>query len=149
MPLNRAQGTVDMPRRCLLLFVLLTAAVSLASEPALETTTSWDGGEIAYPEGQPQITAKILRLEVGEQVPFHCHPVPTMGYVLRGTVKVDLRDGRSQEFDAGSSLVEVMNTLHRGSAVGGGVEIIVFYAGAVGTPTTIIPEPDDPKGCRE
>ena len=80
-------------------------------------------------------------------MPFHCHPVPTMGYVLQGTVQVDLADGESARFGAGSALVEVMNTPHRGQAVDGPVEIIVFYAGAVGTPNTLKPKEGDTQLC--
>lgn len=35
-----------------------------------------------------------------------------------------------------------MRTVHKGRAVNGTVEIIVFYAGAKGIPTTVLPEND-------
>ena len=65
-----------------------------------------------------------------------------MGYILRGTLEVETISGKTQRFDAGSSVVEVMKTSHRGRAVNGPVEVIVFYAGAVGIPTTVFPNGD-------
>jgi hypothetical protein len=51
--------------------------------------------------------------------------------------------GDTQRFEEGSSVVEVMNTVHRCQAVGGPVDIVVFYAGAEGIPTTVLPGTDD------
>jgi len=109
----------------------------------LETQTSWDGGDLAYPTGKAQVTSVILHIEPGDEPPFHCHPVPTMGYVLRGTVEVETELGDTQRIGEGSAVVEVMNTMHRGRAVSGPVDIIVFYAGAEGVPTTVLPGSDD------
>jgi len=110
----------------------------------LQTTTSWDGGALAYPAGEAEVTSVILRIEEGQEPPFHCHPVPTMGYVLSGAVEVETREGKKAVFEAGQSVVEVMKTVHRGRALGGPVEIVVFYAGAVALPNTVLPE-DDPE----
>ncbi len=77
--------------------------------------------------------------------PFHCHPVPTMGYVLKGVAEVQTSSGKTITLKEGDSVVEVMRTVHRGRAIQGPVEILVFYAGAVGVPTTVMPG-DDPDG---
>ena len=121
----------------MLLVVLASLALSAQSaEQLIRTSSSWDGGEIAYPEGEAEITAIRLIAKGGEWAPFHCHPVPTMGYVLNGTVKVQLMNGQEATFKQGESVVEVMRTLHRGQGVGGDAELVVFYAGAEGLPTT-------------
>ncbi len=121
----------------------------LQAEPLLQATTSWDGGAIAYPDGQAEITSIILRIEQGAEPPFHCHPVPTMGYALKGAVEVETQDGNKMVVQAGEPLVEVMRTVHRGVAVGGPAEIVVFYAGAEGVPVTVLPEDDpDNKYCK-
>ena len=127
--------------------VLLTGLLAshAMAEPLLQSGTSWDGGAIAYPDGKPQVTAKILRLEEGKAAPFHCHPVPTMGYVISGTAEVETSAGKKIVIDPGQPLVEVMRTVHRGVALDGPVEIMVFYAGAEGIPTTVLPA-DDPEG---
>lgn len=130
----------------LALSLALSAGLSQAGvEPMLETSTSWDGGKLVYPSGDARVTAVILRIEEGETPPFHCHPVPTMGYVLKGAVEVETKSGKKAIFKAGESVVEVLGTVHRGVAVQAPVEIVVFYAGAEGVPNTVLPE-DDPDG---
>ena len=131
------------PATCLLL------SATLAAEPLLRSSESWAGGAIAYPDGDADITSIIIRLEEGAEPPFPCHPVPTMGYVLKGAAEIETADGRTKRITAGEPMVEVMQTVHRGRAVGGPAEIVVFYAGAVGVPVTVRPE-DDPEGryCR-
>jgi quercetin dioxygenase-like cupin family protein len=124
------------------LFGLATGTV-YGADILLETQTSWDGGDLTYPMGKAQVTSVILHIEPGDEPPFHCHPVPTMGYVLRGTLEVETERGDTRRIGEGSAMVEVMNTLHRGRAVGGPVDIIVFYAGAEGVPTTVLPGSDD------
>ncbi|QFU76038.1 cupin domain-containing protein [Halioglobus maricola] len=129
----------------LLLTALCLVSPLATAEPILKATTSWDEGAIAYPQGQAEITSIILRIEEGQEPPFHCHPVPTMGYMLKGKIRVDTKEGKSVELSAGDPLVEVMNTVHRGVALEGPAEIVVFYAGAEGVPVTVKPE-DDPNG---
>ena len=106
-----------------LVICILFVQAAAAKELLLETRTSWDGGALAYPQGPVQISSFILRLEEGDQPRFHCHPVPTMGYVLKGRIKVETRDGNTATFQAGQSVVEVMRTMHRGTAVDAPVEI--------------------------
>ena len=125
-----------MSRSIYVLLLALACLPVLAAEPLLKTSTSWDGGELAYPEGQAEITAIKLTAKDGQWAPFHCHPMPTLGYILSGTVKVQLMNGQEATFKQGESVVEVMRTLHRGQGVGGDAELVVFYAGAEGLPTT-------------
>lgn len=126
--------------------LLLTLLPSLAAaEDLLKSQTSWDGGNIEYPLGQPEISSFILRLEEGGAPKFHCHPVPTFGYVLLGEVEIETKEGKKTILRQGESAIEVMRTVHRGRAIGGPAEIVVFYAGAVGLPNTVFPT-EDPKG---
>lgn len=125
------------------LLTMLSSA-SLAA-PLLSTTESWDAGSISYPDGQAEVTSIVLNLEEGKAAPFHCHPVPTMGYVLQGTVQVETKAGKTTTIAKGDALVEVMRTVHRGIAVDGPAAIVVFYAGAEGIPNTVLPS-DDPEG---
>ena len=69
-----------------------------------------------------------------------------MGYLVNGTLDVETMDGQSVTLQKGQSMLEVMKTIHRGRAVDGPVEIIVFYAGAVGVPNTVVPESDNDYG---
>ena len=120
-----------------LLSGLLGIQLATAAE-LLKTQTSWDGGSFDYPDGQPEITSFILSLEEGQQTPWHCHPVPTMGHVLEGGIEVETRSGRKTVLRQGDSVAEVMGTLHRGRGLAGGVKIVVFYAGASGLPNTVL-----------
>lgn len=131
-------------KNVLLLSLMLLASFAFAGPvPLMQTTTSWDGGTLSYPEGEVELTSVILRIDEGDEPPFHCHPVPTMGYVLNGVVEVETRNGDKVVLRKGSSVVEVMRTVHRGIALEAPAEIVVFYAGATGVPTTVLPE-DDP-----
>jgi len=112
------------------------------AEELLKSQTSWDGGAINYPKGQIEITSEILRIEENQVTQFHCHPVPTLGYVLQGKVEVEIKDGKKIVLTEGESAVEVMRTIHRGRAIDGPVEIVVFYAGSTTLPTTVLPEND-------
>lgn len=119
--------------------------VLAAPEPLMTTGSTWAGGDIVYPAGDPEVSAVILRIAEGEEPPWHCHPVPTMGYVLRGELEVQTQDGKTAVFREGDAVVEVLRTVHRGRALQAPVEVVVFYAGASGVPTTVLPG-EDPGG---
>ena len=128
-----------MPRAKVTVTIFLIFFLSnVNAENLLKSTTSWDGGDIFYPEGNAEITSFILKLEEGEEVPYHCHPVPTMGYILKGNVQVETANGDKTILKEGQSAVEVMKTVHRGLAMDGPAEIIVFYAGAEDVPNTVL-----------
>ena len=124
----------------LFLFVLLPNWV--VAEEQLKTHTSWDGGAIKYPQGLAEITSVKLRIEENQMTKFHCHPVPTLGYILQGDLAVETKNGNKIILKEGESIVEVMRTIHRGRAVNGPVEVIVFYAGSTSMPNTVDPEND-------
>ena len=123
-----------------LLFIVLSNWA--VAEERLKTQTSWDGGVIYYPQGQAEITSVKLRIEENQVTKFHCHPVPTLGYILKGDLVIETKNGNKVTLKEGESLVEVMRTIHRGRAINGPVEIIVFYTGATTMPNTVLPEND-------
>lgn len=131
-----------MKRALTLIFISLVLPLTSAAEPLLKTTTTWEGEPIHYPTGNAEVTSVKLRIEPGQDTAFHCHPVPTLGYILQGSVEVETTSGKSAVFAAGEPLVEVLNTLHRGKAMDGPAEILVFYAGAEGMPTTVLASDD-------
>ncbi len=118
----------------------LQARAHAAPELLLKDDRSWDGGEIAYPEGKPEISSVRLTLKEGKVAPYHCHPVPTLGYIKKGKVRLETQGGKTVEYGEDASVVEVMKTVHRGVALDGDAEIIVFYAGAKDIPTTVFPK---------
>jgi quercetin dioxygenase-like cupin family protein len=106
--------------------------------PLIKTTHSWDGKQIVYPVGQPEITGLIVEIAPGKATGWHLHPLPSLAYILEGTLDVMLKDGQIKHLGAGDPLVEVVNTAHNGRNVGTTpVKILVFYAGVVGRKLTI------------
>ena len=92
-----------------------------------------------YPQGQPEI--KILRIKIpaGVTLPWHYHPVINAAVILDGTLELHLQNGTKKIYERGDALIEVVNTLHSGKAMGDkDVHLIVFYAGEKGQQTTIL-----------
>ena len=129
-------------REIFVVFFLNTFMTSVYADILLETSSTWEGGEIVYPKGEPKITSVVLRIGEGEVTQFHCHPVPTLGYILQGSLEVETKSGKKVRFNKGESVVEVMRTVHRGHAINGPVEVVVFYVGEQSTPNTVLPEND-------
>ena len=150
MSRKRYEGGLFRLRTFIFASAILISAVpghaQTTNEELLKSGESWNGGAVAYPKGDPLVSSYRITLEKGQQTPFHCHPVPTMGYLVNGTLEVETAEGRSMTLQQGQSMLEVMKTVHRGHAVGGPVEIIVFYAGAVGVPNTVVPNSDSDTG---
>lgn len=110
----------------------------------LQTTTSWNGGEIKYPEGDAQITALSIEIAPGASTGWHHHPVPSFAYILQGAMEVSLEDGRTIQLTAGDALAEVINTIHEGRNIGDEpVKLIVFYTGVTDKELTVKAENGD------
>jgi quercetin dioxygenase-like cupin family protein len=123
--------------------LLLSAFNSSAhAQIILESSTTWEGGAIVYPRGKPKITSVILKVREGEVTDFHCHPVPTLGYILQGSLEVETKTGKKATFNEGDAVVEVLGTVHRATAIGGPAEAVVFYVGENSIPNTILVEND-------
>ncbi len=128
-------------------FILLTlwfsfSALALGNDKPkvtqlIKTTSSWDGKQIVYPVGQPEITGLLIEIAPGKETGWHLHPLPSFAYILEGTLEVMLKEGKVKHLQAGEPLVEVVNTLHNGRNVGATpLKIMVFYAGVVGQKLT-------------
>ncbi len=125
----------------------IDAAPAVRVKPLLKTTTSWNGNPIVYPTGQGEVTGLIVEIAPGGETGWHEHPVPNFGLLLEGELEITLLDGRKKRMQPGEALAEVVNTPHNGRNVGTTpVRIVVFYAGAVGTPVSAKhPGPELPK----
>ena len=64
-------------------FFVVVSMAQLNAEELLRTEQTWEGADIEYPTGTPEVTSIKLNIAEGELTPFHCHPVPTIGYVLQ------------------------------------------------------------------
>ena len=135
-------GRVVLPLMLLMIVPIGGAAAEV--ELLLKSDKSWDGGALRYPPGDPEISILRISLEEGEETPLHCHPVPTFGYLLKGTLEVKTGSGQTTLIREGQAAIEVMDTLHRGKAIRGPVEILVFYAGTAGLMNTV---PAGKAGC--
>jgi len=123
-----------------LLLLVAHPNLAVAEKQLNKTQTSWDGEAIYYPQGKAEITSVKLRIEENQLTKFHCHPVPTFAYVLQGELVIETKNGKRVALKKGQSVVEVMRTIHRGQAINGPVELIVFYAGSTAIPNTVVPE---------
>ncbi|MBK0382326.1 cupin domain-containing protein [Pedobacter sp. SD-b] len=104
-----------------------------------ESTKSWNGDQLpAYPKGKPQITILKIVIPPHKKLDLHKHLVINAGVLLKGVLTVVDDKGDVLELKAGDSIVELVNTYHYGENKGDEpAEIIVFYAGVVGTPITV------------
>lgn len=121
-----------------------SASNGVKVEELANSTKMWDGRTLPnYPDGQPKL--KILRIQVpsGVTLPWHYHPVINAAFILRGTLELKLQDGTRKIYRQGDALIEVVNTIHSGKALGEtDVDLVVFYAGEKAMPTTILADPE-------
>lgn len=112
-------------------------------EELADSTKMWDGNILPnYPAGQPKI--KILRIHIpsGVTLQWHYHPVINAAVILKGTLELKLKDGTQKIYQKGEALIEVVNVIHTGKALGTtDIDLIVFYAGEKATPTTVLAAP--------
>ena len=116
------------------------ANLGVTVEELANSSNEWDGHMLpSYPSGKPEI--KVLRIKIPANVtlPWHYHPVINAAVVVKGTLELVLESGLKRTFGPGKALIEVVNTVHSGKAIGStDVEVLVFYAGEVGQSTTVL-----------
>jgi quercetin dioxygenase-like cupin family protein len=108
---------------------------TVISTQILQTNTTWNGVAFEYPETvSPEITALHIEFAPGAETTWHRHPVPSMAYIISGTLEVTLREsGEKQVFNGGDAFAEVINTWHFGKNIGEEpVKLVVFYVGGKG-----------------
>jgi quercetin dioxygenase-like cupin family protein len=105
-----------------------------------KSSESWDGIMIEYPDGNEEITAVRIKLAPNAKLPFHCHPYPTIGYVISGKIEVEKEDGESKQFAKGDVVFELVNSWHRGRNLSQfkQAEIVAFYIGQKNFSNTIL-----------
>ena len=124
---------------------MIAAAPAAAGDPhvavsqLLQTTRSWDGNKYSrYVTGQPQITILEIRIPPNTALDWHEHPMISTAYVASGQITLEIRGTRKRKtFSAGQALAESVATVHRGYTTSQPVDLLVFYAGAVGLPLSI------------
>jgi quercetin dioxygenase-like cupin family protein len=124
---------------------MLAASPAAAGDPhvvvsqILQTSRSWDGNKYSrYVTGQPQITILKIRIPPNTALDWHEHPMISAAYVASGQITLEIRRTRKRKtFFAGQALAESVATVHRGYTTSQPVDLVVFYAGAVGLPLSI------------
>jgi quercetin dioxygenase-like cupin family protein len=113
---------------------------SVAVKELVKSTQSWDGETLpAYPVGQPRVTILRITIPAGVELDLHKHPVINAGVLIGGQLTVLTKSGKTLHLTAGDPIVEVVNTAHFGINQGSvPAEIIVFYAGSVDLPISVI-----------
>ena len=91
------------------------------------------GQKIAYPAGDPKVTAAIVVIAPGKNTGWHTHEVPLFVNVLEGEISVDYGSKGVKVYKAGESCLEAMdwphNATNKTDAV---VRIMAVYMGAEG-----------------
>lgn len=142
---GESSGGNRMARRLLsaTIFLLLIAGVAQAApEQAVQTkvlvksTAAWNGRAYEkFSEGRPELTVTRVTIPAHTRLPWHAHPMPSVGYILSGHITVeDQATGRKKVFKAGEAIPEQVNAAHRGTTDDEPVVIIVTYAGTAGQP---------------
>ncbi|MFA5068713.1 MAG: cupin domain-containing protein [Candidatus Omnitrophota bacterium] len=116
-------------------------AAETVTEELAKAQTSWDGSPLPpYPNGAPEITILRIIIPQGTRLPLHKHPVINAGVMIRGELTVITENSKVLHLKEGSAIVETVDRWHYGQNNGDGpAEIIVFYAGARGTPIKVTP----------
>ncbi|MBC7654752.1 MAG: cupin domain-containing protein [Oligoflexus sp.] len=104
-----------------------------------ESIQSWNGDKLpSYPTGQPKITILKIIIPPHQKLDLHKHLVINAGILLKGVLTVFDEKNNMLELKAGDSIIELVNKYHYGENKGDEpAEIMVFYAGVVGTPITV------------
>lgn len=104
-----------------------------------KTSSSWDGETLPdYAKGKPEVTIIRITIPPMIQLPLHEHPVINAGILIKGALTVVTEDKKTLYLKVGDPIVDVVNKWHYGKNEGNEpAEIIVFYAGIEGTPTTV------------
>ena len=133
-----------MVRHLLPAAILLIAGVAQAAAEPVQTRllvksgAAWNGRAYEkYGEGRPELTVTRVTIPAHTQLPWHAHPMPSVGYILSGHLTVeDKASGRKKIFKAGEAIPEQVNAAHRGTTGDEPAVIIVTYAGTAGQPTS-------------
>ena len=127
----------------LLLLSLSSVAIENANNikvtKLVETDASWEKTKIIYPNGDTKITALLVEMQPQAKMQMHYHEVPSFGYILEGTIRVQSESGDVKTFSKGDVVVEMINKKHSGFNPGDTVtKFIVFYMGTDDLENTVL-----------
>ena len=89
---------------------------------------------------KPEIEVMLVEIKPDGQSGRHMHPVPTLVYVIEGTLTVELDDGSRHKCQAENALLEVINIWHNARNMGRkSLKLLVIYLGEKGRPNLLRP----------
>jgi quercetin dioxygenase-like cupin family protein len=109
-----------------------------AARVLAQTTTNSVGQAIVYPQGgTPEVTALLVEMAPGDELPWHSHPVPLLGYIFSGELTVYQSTREKRVVSAGEVSLESVDVMHRGVNEGAvPCKMIVFVLGLKDVPYT-------------
>ena len=116
-------------------FVTITAAQQAPKvSPVVKATATASGQKLQYPQtDKPEIESVLIEIAPGGETGRHMHPVPTYGYVMEGTLTVEMDHGSPREYAAGSGFLESVNIWHNGKNLGQApVKVLVVFVSEEG-----------------
>lgn len=106
--------------------------------PLIQGSTDVLGAPLAYPAGDPNVTAAIVTIPPGGETGWHHHEVPLYAYILEGELTVDYGDKGKRIYRASDSVLEAMNWPHNGTNTGSvPMKLLAVYMGGGGKANTI------------
>ena len=103
----------------LIIAAFAALAAAPVSTPIASATETWSGQPYSVPQGATQVTVQTVEMPAGGGLGVHKHPWPRFAYVQSGTLRVINDDAHiTQEFPAGSFVVEAIGQWHHAEVVG-------------------------------
>ncbi|MDD3322449.1 MAG: cupin domain-containing protein [Paludibacter sp.] len=131
-------------KKIFLLFILCGIFTTVKSqynagvvlEQLLKTDTTSIGQKIEYPDfEEDEVSIYKVTIQPGQSTGWHKHGFPVFGYVMQGTLTVEVENKASHDYSVNSSFSEVINTMHNGINKGKvDVVLIAFFMGEKGKP---------------
>lgn len=106
--------------------------------PLLQGSTDILGKPLAYPAGNPNVTAATVTIPPGGETGWHQHEVPLFAYVLEGELTVDYGTKGKKTYKAGDSVLEAVGWAHNGTNTGTvPMKLIAVYMGSDAAANTV------------
>jgi len=116
-------------------------SIGRIARQVLKASTTIGGQRITYPRAEkPEIESVLVEMVPGGQSGRHRHPVPTYGYVIEGTLTVEMDDGSRHTYQAGQGFLEGTNRWHNARNLGSTpMKLLTVYLGVKGKPNFLRP----------
>ncbi len=114
--------------------------VGVGRAPVLSGTATMIGQPIQFPRFRNQVTAQLWEMAPGGETGRHKYLVPTLVYMLNGTLTLEIEGKGQIAFTAGQAFLGDIDTWHNGRNVGATpVKALVGSFGEEGKPVLIRP----------